>query len=216
MKSLAVFLGLFISMGVTAQTADKGTWHIQANFGQGLYYQNASYTLESGLGAAPMQFGISGHYCFQKRLSIGLDLRTNIYAVNETADTTQVNVISATGGTGLLVTRIFLVDKETFNFYGAIGIGASFINLEVNGPDGIRNAYAEMDGFAQKFNFGINWYFAKNFGLNVNMGYINHNLKFDYLEIDGQAVDNISTIEKDISTVTHRGLDAQIGFTFKF
>ncbi len=216
MKSLILYLSFFLCVSGFAQTVNKGTWQVQAFVGQGIYNQNASYSLNSGIGAAPAQFGLSGEYLIQDRLSIGLNLRANVYAIDEAQDTTRVNVITASGGTGLLVTKVYLIDKEKFNFYGGIGIGASFINLDVNGPNGIQNAYAEMDGFTQNLCFGFNWYFAKNFGLTMNLGYINHNLKFDYLSIDGQDVDRISEIEKDVSTLNHRGLDGQIGFTFKF
>lgn len=208
-----VSLVLFTAI-VHGQFAMKKKIELQVNTGLGVYVQNNSFNTNTTVGGVPKIFDINASYFIEDRLSIGANFRYHNFIIDDTDSTSRID--KGDGGAIHFTTNFYWLNNQKFNLYSGIAFGAMFLNVHATDLNSLETGYAELSGSSYYVNTGFNWYFWKSLGLNLKLAYINQNYEYKYLELNGDATQEIDGVWVIGNHVIHRGLFATLGFSFSF
>lgn len=217
MKKCLLFAMMFLSGTILySQAHTAGTISAQLGVdaaGHGTIYENKynGTVLDTDSSAAvTVMYPISVHYSLFNWFSLGFVFQTGSYL--EDPDNAEAN-----GNKARFIdldAKFYPVNKDKFTWY--VGLRYGFSHLELN---------RYIVGFAGNIplqylfrgkNFGaytgFNWYFAKNIGMHVNLGYTSNNfLLYEYSL--NNSVQDISNFDNHLWT---KGANLSLGLSFRF
>ncbi len=211
---LISFLSLMFGSIANSQSHERGTLSFQLGFDAGAHGVRYESKLDGTVieddtsGAATTMMYFSTHYNFAKWFSAGINLCRGSYIEDPENAEADGNSL----GTFAFDFRFYPSNKERFNWYAGIELGAS--RLEIN------RIYYFLIPFQMSYSYasphseiytGINWYFGKVVGLNTRLGYSRHNFLMTEYEINGES-QNIDDYDNTLFT---RGVNFRIGLSVK-
>lgn len=204
---------LFVSTA-NAQSHQKGTLSFQLGFDAGAHgvkYESKYDGVvidDDTSGAATTMLYFSTHYNFAKWFSAGFNLSRGSYL--EDPDNAEAD--GNTLGIFAFDFRFYPINKENFNWFAGLELGAS--NLEINRKYifiiPFNTSYTYASGHSELYT-GINWYFGKIVGINTRLGYSRHNFLMTDYKINGDNQD----LDDFDNTLMTRGLHFRIGLSVK-
>ena len=213
-KAIGVLSILILSYSGLAQSHSAGTLSFQADYSFGLHLSvyeskfNDVLIDEDSSGVATSMFDFSIQYSIFDFLSAGAYFGIGSYIEDPDNTEAQGNSILSFGAD----VRANLVNKFQFNWYlgGRLGYSALEINRKtLNGFVDLRANYSSpQTGLFS----GINYYFNDYIGLNVELGYANHNFLMNEYHINDNSQD-LSNFENRLDV---KGIILKLGLSFKF
>lgn len=210
MKNWIVLFSLLLPVWVFSQSHTKGTLSFNANFDGGVhgtlaevYFQNTLVDQDTSAAATTL-FRLDAQYNVLQWLSAGVFFRTGKYI--EDPDNAEAAGNKVTDFS--LGIRAYAVNKDKFALY--VGLYYGFSGLEINRVYSTIPARYKWKGNNLSADFGFNWYFARNVGLNFSLGYSGHN--FDLKEY---YINNVSQNLTDWKhTFDTKGVHVNLGIAF--
>ncbi len=211
MKKIAILLFTVIGINTFSQSHKAGTLSFQLNGDLGAH-RTIGETIFLGVStgkdtsaAATVITNISGSYSILPWLSAGLTFGTGRYIEDEEQANDATNRISIFG----LTIRLYPVNNENFNWFGALDLGTTI--LEINREFLAQDAtFRFRSGHIGAYT-GINWYFANFIGLNTQLGFTTHNFNLREFTLNN-TTQNLNNIESTLGTL---GLHFRLGLSFK-
>lgn len=196
------------------QSHSKNTLSFNLDFDAGIhgtvseYYYNNVLIDQDTSAAGTKMFRFDAQYNILKFLSAGFTFRKGSYVEdpdNVGANGNKIGIVS-------LGLRLYPINKDKFAMYLGLNFGSS--HLQINRVNTIIvsiNQRYEWQSPHFSAEFGFNWYFAKNIGMNFNLGYAGHNfnLKEYYINSTQQNLTNQK------HTFITKGAHVGIGLAFR-
>jgi hypothetical protein len=110
--------------------------------------------------------------------------------------------------------RFYPVNKDKFALYTGMNFGYTLLSITRTYTFGSSTTIHDYkwDSSHLEFDLGFNWYFARQFGINFNLGYTAHNFDLEEYSIDNIPQDPGDWSHKFIT----KGIHVAIGAAYHF
>jgi len=194
MKRILLALGiLFSTIHCFSQAQDKGVISIDLGADLGAHlnqwdskYKGTTVGETDSSGAATTLFRLDAHYNILSFVSAGLHFRTGKYIEDEDNTEAAGNKVNMAG----IGIRLYPVNNDKFVWYIGTTLGSS--KLEINRKYTFIvdiNSNYKLKSSHVGFESGFNWFFAKNFGMNLGLGYSGQKFLLTDYSVNGDPQD---------------------------